>query len=86
MLNYQGFLYVSKVIRLELISKHHDEALAGHFGIEKTGKLIAKKYYWLTLQKDVKAYVKGCNICLAPKAVRYKPYDDLQSLPILIHK
>ena len=25
------------------------------------------------LQKDVKTYVKSCNICLASKAVCYKP-------------
>ncbi len=44
-LHYQGLLYVPKVIRSELISRHHDDPLAGHFGIEKTCKLIARKYY-----------------------------------------
>ena len=29
------------------------------------------------LQKDVKAYVKGCNIYLASKTIYYKPYEDL---------
>ncbi len=43
--HYQGFPYVPKVIRLELISRHHDNPLADHFGIEKTRKLIARKYY-----------------------------------------
>ena len=42
---YQGFLYVPKVICLELISKHHDDLFTGHFDIEKTRKLIARKYY-----------------------------------------
>ncbi len=45
-LHYQGLPYVPKVIRSELISRHHDDPLAGHFGIEKTCKLIARKYYW----------------------------------------
>ncbi len=49
LLHYQGLLYVSKVIRSELISRHHNDPLAGHFGIEKTRKLIARKYYWPTL-------------------------------------
>ncbi len=44
-LHYQGLPYVPKVIRSELISRHHDDPLAGHFGIEKTRELIAKKYY-----------------------------------------
>ncbi len=81
-LHYQGLPYVPKVIRSELISRHYDDPLAGHFGIEKTLELIARKYYWPTLQRDVKAYVKGCDICLTSKAVRHKPYGDLQSLPI----
>ncbi len=49
MLNYQGLLYVSKVIRSELISRNHDDPLVGDFGIEKTRELIARKYYWPTL-------------------------------------
>ena len=34
----------------------------------------------------IKAYIKGCNICLASKTVKYKPYSDLQALPILIYQ
>ena len=29
--------------------------------------------------------MKGCNICLASKVVRHKPYGDLQSLPVSTH-
>ena len=42
--------------------------------------MIGLKYYWPSLRKDVKTYVKGSDVWLALKAVRYKPYDDLQSL------
>ena len=84
-LHLQGLSYVSKVICAELISKHHDDHLAGYFGIEKTQELIARKYYWPTLQKDVEAYIKRYNVCLASKAVCHKPYKDLQSLPISTH-
>ncbi len=84
--HYQGLPYVPKVIRSELISKHHDDPLAGHFGIEKTRELIARKYYWPTLRRDVEVYVKGCDVCLASKAVRHKPYGDLQSLPVPTHR
>ncbi len=73
-LHYQGLPYVPKVICRELISRHPNDPLAGHFGIEKTRKLIARKYYWPTLQQDIDTYVKGCDICLALKAVYHKPY------------
>ncbi len=44
-LHYQGLPYVPKVIRSKLISRHHNDSLAGHFGIEKTRELISRKYY-----------------------------------------
>ncbi len=86
MLHHQGLPYVPQVIRTELISRHHDDPLAGHFGIEKTRKLVARKYYWPTFQRNVETYVKGCDVCLASKAVRHKHYGDLQSLPVLTHQ
>lgn len=80
MLNYQGHTYVPKVISLELINKHHDNTFIGQFKVEKTWELIARKYYWAMLWRDVQTYVQSCNVCLALKAVEYKSYRDLQSL------
>ncbi len=44
-LYYQGLLYTSKVICSDIINKYHKDPLTSHFGIEKTQKLIARKYY-----------------------------------------
>ena len=71
---------------MELISRHHNNPLVGHFGIEKTSKLLAWKYYWLTLCHDVEAYVKDYDICLAYKAVCDKLYSDLQLLSVPTHQ
>ena len=49
-------------------------------------ELINRKYYWPSLRKDVEAYVKGCDICLSSKAVRHKPYGNLQALPVPTHQ
>ena len=76
-LHYQGLLYVPEIIQIELISRHRNDPLAGHFGIKKTRELIARKYYWPTLRRDVEDDKKGCDVCLASKAVRHKPYGDL---------
>ena len=35
-LHYQCLPYIPKIIRTKLISRHYDDPLAGHFGIEKT--------------------------------------------------
>ena len=44
-LYHQGLSYIPEIIRTELISRHHDDLLVGHFGIEKTWELVARKYY-----------------------------------------
>ena len=81
----QELSFVLKIIRIEFISQHHNNSLASHFSINKMEKLISQKYYWLSLRNDMKSYVKDCNVCLSFKAVRHKPYDNLQALPILTH-
>ena len=68
-LHYRGLPYVLEIIWTELISKHHNNPLAGYFSIKKTYKLIAQKYYWPLFCHNVKDYVKGCNIYLVLKAV-----------------
>ncbi len=74
-----------EIVRTKLISRHHNDPLASHFGINKTRELIARKYYMSTLHRDVEAYVIGCDVCLASKSVRHKPYGDLQSLSVPTH-
>ena len=81
-LHHQGLPYVLKIIRTELISRHYDDLLAGHFGIKKTRELVARNNYWETLRHDVKVYVKGCNVCLVCKPVGHKLYGNLQQLPV----
>ena len=85
-LQYQGLPYVPEIIRSKVISCHHNNPLVGHFGIDKTRELIGRKYYWPCLRRDVKSYVRGCDVCLTSKAIRYKPYGDLQFLLISTHR
>ena len=85
-LHHQGLFYVLEIIKTELISRHHNNPLASYFGIKKTRELIAQKYYMPTLRRDVKDYVRGCDVYLALKAVWHKSYGDLQSLPIPTHR
>ena len=70
----------------ELISRHHNNLLARNFDINKTKELTSQKYYWPNLKKNVEAYVKDCNICLALKIVRYKPYNNLKILLLLTYQ
>ena len=84
--HHQRLPFVPETIRTELISRHHNDSLAGHFGIDKTRVLVGRKYYWPSLRKDVKSNVWRYDVCLTSKTVCHKPYEDLQSLPVPIHR
>ena len=85
-LHHQGLLFVPKAIQTKLISRHHNNLLAGYFDIKKTYKLLAQKYLWPSLRHNIQTYVKDCDVCLASKVVRHKPYDDLQFLIVPTHQ
>lgn len=74
---YQDLPYMPEIICIELISCYHDNYLSRYFEINKIQKLVTRKYYWPTLYRDVKVYVKSYNICLITKAICYKSYKDL---------
>lgn len=74
-----------EIIRYDVINRYHNNLSASHFGIKKTKELVTKKYFWPSLRKDIKAYLKDCDIYLVSKVVRHKLYEDLQSLPISTH-
>ena len=85
-LQYQGLSYVPVIICSEVINRHYNDPLVGRFGIDKTRELVGRKYYWPSLKRDVESYIRGYDDCPTSKAVCYKPYGDLQSLPILTHQ
>lgn len=82
---HEGLSLVLEAIQTEIISRQHDDLLAGYFGIKKTCKLVAQTYYWLIFCHDVKVYVKSCDVCLALKIVRDKPYGNFYHLMIPIY-
>lgn len=66
----------------QLLRMHHDDPMAGHFGREKTLDLLARKYFWKEMRKDVEEYVKSCAVCQKRKAKRHRPYGELSALPM----
>lgn len=75
----------TKIVRSELISNYHNDLLTDYFGVNKIRELISQKYYWLSQKKNVKSYMKRCDVCLTSKAVKHKPYGDLQSFFLPTH-
>ncbi len=83
LLRYNDLLYVPEEasVREELLKRHHDDPLAGHFGIDKTLELMSRKYYWDSIKTDVKEYVDSCDVCQRVKVKRHRPHGELNALP-----
>ena len=84
LLRHQGKAYVPSdmAVRAEIMKICHDDPLSGHFGQRKTLTLVRRRYYWPTLETDVKEYVKGCDICQRVKAVRRRKAGEMLALPL----
>ncbi|CAI7803563.1 unnamed protein product [Closterium sp. NIES-53] len=63
-----------------LIQEVHDSNFSGHFGVDKTQKLLHRHYYWPDPSNDVQRYVSSCRVCQAMKSTRQRPAGLLQPL------
>ena len=87
LLCYEHAVYMPKdlAVQQEIIRMNHDDPYAGHFGATRTTALIRRKYFWPGLSKDVRHYIKNCDVCQRTKIPRYRLYGLLQPLPMLTH-
>ena len=62
---YEGRIWVpeNEGLRTTIISRCHDNSLAGHGGIAKTTELITRQYYWPMMRETIKRYIKNCDMC-----------------------
>lgn len=51
----------------ELLKIDHDDPTAAHSGITKTLERLRRYYFWPKMTKQVKEYIKNCEICKASK-------------------
>ncbi|GJP39105.1 hypothetical protein CLOM_g23495, partial [Closterium sp. NIES-68] len=63
-----------------LIQEVHDSNLSGHFGVDKTLKVLQRFYYWPDMVTDVQRYVAACPICQRMKSSHQRPTGLLQPL------
>ena len=78
-----GIIYWQAVIPLRLVLKYsHDIKASGHLGVTKTLKRVRQRYYWPGLQRDVRAYVVGCEKCAkrkGPNSTKIAPMQIVRS-------
>lgn len=71
--NYRWKLVVPSNGRLSVLDECHDDPKSAHFGVQKTIDKIMDRYYWPGLSKDVKDYIRSCDVCKMSKHDNMKP-------------
>ena len=69
-------------LRQRLLAEHHDAPVAGHLGRDKTLEVLARRFYWPGLAKDVTTYVRSCAVCQRTKTRNQPPLGLAQPLPV----
>lgn len=65
-----------------VLREAHDSVYAGHFGLHKTLKLVARQFWWPHMKDQIASYVGGCDACQRNKSAHIKPAGPLKPLPI----
>ncbi|CAI6356730.1 unnamed protein product [Macrosiphum euphorbiae] len=52
----------------QIIYEHHNSPLGGHSGVSRTVKRLKLNYNWRHMKKDVKYYIKHCELCQKNKS------------------
>lgn len=64
-------------LRDNILKKCHDDPTASHGGIKKTIFRIKSGYYWPSMTKEIKAYVKKCELCQTCKPVNFVMRNEM---------
>ncbi|KAF4519465.1 hypothetical protein B566_EDAN010074 [Ephemera danica] len=72
-------IVVPSAFKGAVLRSYHDNVLSGHFGVYKTYRKDNEKFPWKSMKNDVKAYVKGCELCQSVKYPNHGPYGFMSS-------
>src|SRR5437762_8643013 len=79
-LYWKGRIYLPASLKEGWVRKTHEHPSAGHPGIGKTTKLVARDYYFPGIVRTTKKVIKECNKCNRMKHDRHAPYGKLQPI------
>ncbi|GJP62189.1 hypothetical protein CLOP_g19278 [Closterium sp. NIES-67] len=68
------------LFRTLLIQESHDNPTSGHFGVDKTLKMLQRNHYWPNMADDVRKYVSSCTACQIMKSPHQRAAGLLQPL------
>lgn len=65
-----GRLVVPAILKETILFHHHGVPLTGHLGSTKMIALIAARFYWKGMSKDIRLWCRSCVPCLRRKTPR----------------
>ncbi|KAJ8935324.1 hypothetical protein NQ318_004486, partial [Aromia moschata] len=66
-------LVVPRLAVPRILAEYHDNATAGHFGVDRTLHRISSRYYWPNMRRDVTTHLSKCMECQRFKITNLKP-------------
>ncbi len=60
---------VPESLKEKILKRFHDSPYAGHLGVKKTTARIQRRFKWLKMAKEIKEYVRRCEVYAKRKAV-----------------
>ena len=69
-------------LRTRLIQQAHNPPVFGHPGKEQTYQLVSREYFWPNMSKDIRRFVRNCDVCGRSKAWRDQRQGLLKPLPV----
>ena len=61
------WIFVPVSIQPDILQSAHNSLLGGHMGIFKSKQRILEKYYWPSMDSDLKGHIKSCISCQTTK-------------------
>jgi hypothetical protein len=80
--NKKLWIFEFDQLKLNIITKIHDQSTSEHSDMRRTCKHLNKWYYWSQIKQLIKRYVWDCHICKRFKVTRNKYSDLLNFLSI----
>ena len=68
-------------LRRKIVKLHHDPAVMGHPGIQKTLAFVQREYIWEGMQDFITQYVRGCATCQTCKVNTHPIKPTLMPIP-----
>uniref|UniRef100_A0A8C7ZML9 Gypsy retrotransposon integrase-like protein 1 n=1 Tax=Oryzias sinensis TaxID=183150 RepID=A0A8C7ZML9_9TELE len=75
-------LYVPSSLRSAVLVWGHTSRISCHGGIQRTLKLLRRRFFWPTMERDVREFVAACEVCARSKSTHSPPAGLLHPLPV----